>query len=73
MHLMSLALPQEPAHGIAGWAADLVDTLGGPGADLAIAHAGPDRGARSYKTGVPVCASLEGTPSKASHRLLLRS
>jgi membrane protein DedA with SNARE-associated domain len=37
MHLMSLALPQEPADGIAGWAADLVDTLGGPGAGLAIA------------------------------------
>jgi membrane protein DedA with SNARE-associated domain len=34
---MSLALPQEPADGIAGWAADLVDTLGGPGAGLAIA------------------------------------
>jgi membrane protein DedA with SNARE-associated domain len=37
MHLMSLALPNEPADGIAGWAADLVDTLGGPGAGLAIA------------------------------------
>ncbi|MEU0198077.1 MULTISPECIES: DedA family protein [unclassified Streptomyces] len=37
MRLMSLALPQEPADGIAGWAADLVDTLGGPGAGLAIA------------------------------------
>ncbi|MEV5340721.1 DedA family protein [Streptomyces sp. NPDC052676] len=37
MHLMTLALPQEPADGIAGWAADLVDTLGGPGAGLAIA------------------------------------
>jgi membrane protein DedA with SNARE-associated domain len=37
MHLMSLALPHEPADGIAGWAADLVDTLGGPGAGLAIA------------------------------------
>ncbi|MGW8981404.1 DedA family protein [Streptomyces parvus] len=35
MHLTSLA--QEPADGIAGWAADLVDTLGGPGAGLAIA------------------------------------
>jgi membrane protein DedA with SNARE-associated domain len=34
---MTLALPQEPADGIAGWAADLVDTLGGPGAGLAIA------------------------------------
>ncbi|MGW5985842.1 DedA family protein [Streptomyces anulatus] len=41
MHLTSLAqetpLAQEPADGIAGWAADLVDTLGGPGAGLAIA------------------------------------
>ncbi|MER5550937.1 DedA family protein [Streptomyces sp. NPDC002793] len=37
MHLMTLALPQEPTDGIAGWAADLVDTLGGPGAGLAIA------------------------------------
>jgi membrane protein DedA with SNARE-associated domain len=37
MHLTSLALPQEPADGVAGWAADLVDTLGGPGAGLAIA------------------------------------
>ncbi|WP_030792030.1 DedA family protein [Streptomyces sp. NRRL S-920] len=37
MDLMTLALPQEPADGIAGWAADLVDTLGGPGAGLAIA------------------------------------
>ncbi|MET9812817.1 DedA family protein [Streptomyces sp. NPDC006129] len=37
MRLMSLALPQEPADGIAGWAADLVDALGGPGAGLAIA------------------------------------
>ncbi|MFF0195067.1 DedA family protein [Streptomyces anulatus] len=35
MHLTSLA--QEPADGIAGWAAGLVDTLGGPGAGLAIA------------------------------------
>ncbi|MFI2114478.1 DedA family protein [Streptomyces rubiginosohelvolus] len=35
MHLTSLA--QEPADGIAGWAADLVDSLGGPGAGLAIA------------------------------------
>lgn len=32
-----LALPQEPADGIAGWAADLVDTLGAPGAGLAVA------------------------------------
>jgi membrane protein DedA with SNARE-associated domain len=37
MRLTSLALPQEPADGIAGWAADLVDTMGGPGAGLAIA------------------------------------
>ncbi|MGW8886343.1 DedA family protein [Streptomyces sp. NPDC055749] len=37
MHLTPLALPQEPADGIAGWAADLVDTMGGPGAGLAIA------------------------------------
>ncbi|WP_443052497.1 DedA family protein [Streptomyces sp. JV176] len=35
--MMPLALPQEPADGIAGWAADLVDTMGGPGAGLAIA------------------------------------
>ncbi len=31
------ALAQEPAGGIAGWAAGLVDTLGGPGAGFAIA------------------------------------
>lgn len=31
MDLITLALPQEPADGIAGWAADLVDTMGGPG------------------------------------------
>ncbi|MFF0226418.1 DedA family protein [Streptomyces sp. NPDC004629] len=37
MDLVTLALPQEPADGIAGWAADLVDALGGPGAGLAIA------------------------------------
>ncbi|WP_438491186.1 DedA family protein [Streptomyces asiaticus] len=37
MHLMTLALPQEPSDGIAGWAADLVDAMGGPGAGLAIA------------------------------------
>ena len=37
MRLTSLALPHEPADGIAGWAADLVDTMGGPGAGLAIA------------------------------------
>ncbi|WP_405464172.1 DedA family protein [Streptomyces anulatus] len=35
MHLTPLA--QEPADGIAGWATGLVDTLGGPGAGLAIA------------------------------------
>lgn len=32
-----LAAPQGPSDGVAGWAADLVDTLGGPGAGLAIA------------------------------------
>ncbi|WP_438452605.1 DedA family protein [Streptomyces asiaticus] len=37
MHLMTLALPQEPSDGIADWAADLVDAMGGPGAGLAIA------------------------------------
>jgi membrane protein DedA with SNARE-associated domain len=37
MQTSYLALPQEPADGVAGWAADLVDTLGGPGAGLAIA------------------------------------
>ncbi|MFJ6466464.1 DedA family protein [Streptomyces sp. NPDC091387] len=37
MDLIALALPQAPADGIAGWAADLVDTWGGPGAGLAIA------------------------------------
>ncbi|MEV0122023.1 DedA family protein [Streptomyces sp. NPDC050703] len=37
MDLTTLALPQEPAGGIAGWAADLVDVMGGPGAGLAIA------------------------------------
>ncbi|MGW0940586.1 DedA family protein [Streptomyces sp. NPDC002666] len=37
MDSVLLALPQEPAGGVAGWAADLVDTLGGPGAGLAIA------------------------------------
>jgi membrane protein DedA with SNARE-associated domain len=37
MDLMTLALSQEPAGGIAGWAADLVDAMGGPGAGLAIA------------------------------------
>ncbi|MEV0689762.1 DUF4396 domain-containing protein [Streptomyces sp. NPDC050388] len=39
MDLMPLALPQEPAGGIAEWAADPVDTMGGPGAGLAIALA----------------------------------
>jgi membrane protein DedA with SNARE-associated domain len=37
MDLITLALPQEPVDGIAGWAADLVDKMGGPGAGLAIA------------------------------------
>lgn len=37
MNPVTLALPQEPAGGVAGWAADLVDTMGGPGAGLAIA------------------------------------
>ncbi|MFF2012678.1 DedA family protein [Streptomyces sp. NPDC058195] len=37
MNLTALALPHEPADGIAGWAAGLVDALGGPGAGLAIA------------------------------------
>jgi membrane protein DedA with SNARE-associated domain len=37
MDITPLALPQEPADGIAGWAADLVDAMGGPGAGLAIA------------------------------------
>ncbi|MFI6059172.1 DedA family protein [Streptomyces sp. NPDC051286] len=37
MDLMTLALAQKPASGIAGWAADLVDTMGGPGAGFAIA------------------------------------
>ncbi|MBU6536740.1 DedA family protein [Streptomyces sp. NPDC057245] len=34
---LTLALPQEPADGIAGWAADLVDAMGAPGAGLAVA------------------------------------
>ncbi|MFJ7777258.1 DedA family protein [Streptomyces yangpuensis] len=34
---MTTALPHEPAGGFAGWATDLVDTMGGPGAGLAIA------------------------------------
>ncbi|WP_330241122.1 DedA family protein [Streptomyces sp. NBC_00525] len=37
MERVLLALPQEPAGGVAGWAAGLVDALGGPGAGLAIA------------------------------------
>ncbi|MFH9616769.1 DedA family protein [Streptomyces pratensis] len=37
MHLTLAALPQEPAGGIAGWAAGLVEAMGGPGAGLAIA------------------------------------
>ncbi|MFJ5933854.1 DedA family protein [Streptomyces sp. NPDC093071] len=36
-HSTPLALAGEPAGGVAGWAAGLVDTLGGPGAGLAIA------------------------------------
>ncbi|MFJ9944765.1 DedA family protein [Streptomyces erythrochromogenes] len=34
---MTTALPHEPAGGFAGWATELVDTMGGPGAGLAIA------------------------------------
>ncbi|MFF9055855.1 DedA family protein [Streptomyces erythrochromogenes] len=34
---MTTALAHEPAGGFAGWATDLVDTMGGPGAGLAIA------------------------------------
>ncbi|MFF9982285.1 DedA family protein [Streptomyces erythrochromogenes] len=34
---MTTALPHEPAGGFAGWATDLVDAMGGPGAGLAIA------------------------------------
>ncbi|MFI9467256.1 DedA family protein [Streptomyces sp. NPDC052492] len=37
MRFTSSPLPAAPADGIAGWAADLVGTLGGPGAGLAIA------------------------------------
>ncbi|MEV8105357.1 DedA family protein [Streptomyces sp. NPDC088135] len=37
MDFVILGLPQEPAGGVAGWAAGLVDTMGGPGAGLAIA------------------------------------
>ncbi len=37
MDHITFALPQEPADGIAGWAADLVDAMGAPGAGLAVA------------------------------------
>ncbi|MFF5789514.1 DedA family protein [Streptomyces sp. NPDC012693] len=37
MNLTPLALAEQPSGGIAGWAAGLVDTMGGPGAGLAIA------------------------------------
>ncbi|MFG2891201.1 DedA family protein [Streptomyces sp. NPDC048248] len=37
MDFVTLALPQEPASGFAGWAAGLVDAMGAPGAGLAIA------------------------------------
>jgi membrane protein DedA with SNARE-associated domain len=37
MQDITLALPREPAGGLAGWAADLVDAWGGPGAGLAVA------------------------------------
>ncbi|MEW1638530.1 DedA family protein [Streptomyces sp. NPDC093801] len=38
MHpFITLALSRQPADGFAGWAAGLVDTMGGPGAGLAIA------------------------------------
>ncbi|MFI8945575.1 DedA family protein [Streptomyces sp. NPDC053750] len=37
MDHITRALPQEPATGIAGWAADLVDAMGAPGAGLAVA------------------------------------
>ncbi|MFF8616633.1 DedA family protein [Streptomyces sp. NPDC015350] len=37
MDFVQSSLPQEPAGGVAGWAADLVDAMGGPGAGLAIA------------------------------------
>ncbi|WP_051716339.1 DedA family protein [Streptomyces bikiniensis] len=36
-HSTPLALTGEPAGGVAGWAAGLVDAMGGPGAGLAIA------------------------------------
>ncbi|GGO54509.1 DedA family protein [Streptomyces daqingensis] len=37
MQSLNLASGQQPAGGIAGWAGDLVETMGGPGAGLAIA------------------------------------
>ncbi|MER6348200.1 DedA family protein [Streptomyces sp. NPDC001595] len=37
MHTMPLAAPQKPTEGVAGWATGLVETMGGPGAGLAIA------------------------------------
>ncbi|MFF9069986.1 DedA family protein [Streptomyces sp. NPDC014891] len=37
MNLTTTASAEQPADGIAGWAAGLVETLGGPGAGLAIA------------------------------------
>ncbi|GAA2328014.1 DedA family protein [Streptomyces kunmingensis] len=37
MRYVELAAASEPTGGVAGWAADLVDTFGGPGAGLAIA------------------------------------
>ncbi|MBW1599230.1 DedA family protein [Streptomyces sp. JJ38] len=37
MHSVNLALEGEPTGGIAGWATGLVETMGGPGAGLAIA------------------------------------
>ncbi|KUH40630.1 MULTISPECIES: DedA family protein [Streptomyces] len=37
MQHMSVAAAHQPEGGIAGWVVDLVDTLGGPGAGLAIA------------------------------------
>ncbi|MFE6754007.1 DedA family protein [Streptomyces sp. NPDC057684] len=41
MDLSPLALPQEPADGIAGWAADLVDAMGGPGLAIALENLFP--------------------------------
>ncbi|MFI5533426.1 DedA family protein [Kitasatospora sp. NPDC051853] len=35
--LVHLASSPQPADGVAGWAADLIDTMGGPGAGLVIA------------------------------------